>query len=141
MSRRTALSFTAAAAWLWAASLTLPACRGSSATAPDASTPAEAGVGAARAEVDPMAFFVVFQGEVEAILRREGNRCDGAFADLRRLVADRRTDFFKAVASHDSAGGTPALLPTGTTELLMRFAGQCPVQAAKLNDLVGQLVR
>ncbi len=106
-------------------------CGGGGGAAPDAGRPV----------VDPMAFLELYRSDVEQVLVAAGEDCQRLYRALRRFVAERREDFL--VQSRRSRLPDPAvsLMPSTTTEALMKFSQRCPAEAARLNDTLWSMAR
>jgi hypothetical protein len=97
----------------------------------------DAGVVAAppRAErVDPTRFLVIYQGELEALLRRHPDDCDATLGDVLRFIGENRAAFLGAVDPMVEARDPDRLVRSW-----MEVADRCPAQVARINQTLRAL--
>ncbi|NMB74354.1 MAG: hypothetical protein GYA21_04405 [Myxococcales bacterium] len=107
-------------------------CRGrGEGVAPDAGRPA----------VDPIAFLELYRSDVEQVLAAAGDDCQRLYRALRRFVAERKEDFLAQSRRYRLPDPAVSLMPSTTTEALMKFSQRCPAEAARLNDTLWTMAR
>lgn len=96
---------------------------------------------AGRLLIDPIAFLELYRSDVEQVLAAAGDDCQRLYRALGRFVAERRADFLAQSRRSRLSDPGVSLMPSSTTEALMKFSQRCPAEAARLNDTLWTMAR